>query len=159
MVFCGNVAAGLFCESPLILAGDKAVKLISLDLQSIGCAANLLPHRNKVTRGHLWLQVISEDLGLKLETTDISMMGRAKKITITKDDTIILDGSGDKSAIAERCDQIREAIAQSQSDYDRSDNHRMTGILPSSIVPDLINASIDFCSCSEPPDCDSFPCG
>ncbi|KAL3137677.1 Mitochondrial chaperonin 60 [Trebouxia sp. C0009 RCD-2024] len=64
-------------------------------------------------------QVISEDLGLKLETTDISMMGRAKKITITKDDTIILDGSGDKAAIGERCDQIREAIAQSQSDYDR----------------------------------------
>lgn len=64
-------------------------------------------------------QVISEDLGLKLETTDISMMGRAKKITITKDDTIILDGAGDKSAIGERCDQIREAIAQSQSDYDR----------------------------------------
>lgn len=64
-------------------------------------------------------QVISEELGLKLETTDISMMGRAKKITITKDDTIILDGGGDKSAIGERCDQIREAIAQSQSDYDR----------------------------------------
>ena len=67
-------------------------------------------------------QVISEELGLKLETTDISMMGRAKKITITKDDTIILDGGGDKSAIGERCDQIREAIAQSQSDYDRSDH-------------------------------------
>ena len=50
------------------------------------------------------------------------MMGRAKKITITKDDTIILDGSGDKSAIGERCDQIREAIAQSQSDYDRCFN-------------------------------------
>lgn len=64
-------------------------------------------------------QVISEDLGLKLETADISMMGRAKKITITKDDTIILDGAGDKSAIGERCDQIREAVAQSQSDYDR----------------------------------------
>jgi len=63
--------------------------------------------------------VISEDLGLKLETADISMMGRAKKITITKDDTIILDGAGDKSAIGERCDQIREAVAQSQSDYDR----------------------------------------
>lgn len=74
-------------------------------------------------RCSVWLQVISEDLGLKLETTDISMMGRAKKITITKDDTIILDGSGDKTAIGERCDQIREAIAQSQSDYDRSNNH------------------------------------
>lgn len=65
------------------------------------------------------MQVISEDLGLKLESTDISMMGRAKKITITKDDTIILDGGGDKSAIGERCDQIREAITQSTSDYDK----------------------------------------
>lgn len=63
--------------------------------------------------------MISEDLGLKLESTDISMMGRAKKITITKDDTIILDGGGDKASIGERCDQIREAIAQSTSDYDR----------------------------------------
>ena len=65
------------------------------------------------------MQVISEDLGLKLESTDISMMGRAKKITITKDDTIILDGGGDKASIGERCDQIREAVAQSTSDYDR----------------------------------------
>lgn len=47
------------------------------------------------------------------------MMGRAKKITITKDDTIILDGGGDKASIGERCDQIREAVAQSTSDYDR----------------------------------------
>ena len=63
--------------------------------------------------------MISEDVGLKLETADASMMGRAKKITITKDDTIVLDGAGDKAAIGERCDQIREAIAQSQSDYDK----------------------------------------
>ena len=75
------------------------------------------------------------------------MMGRAKKITITKDDTIILDGSGDKSAIGERCDQIREAIAQSQSDYDRSDEHHcldLTGPNPF-LVSDLVNASDDCC--------------
>ena len=64
-------------------------------------------------------QVISEDLGLTLEKVDIGMMGRAKKVTISKDDTIILDGLGDKSAITERCDQIRESIEVSSSDYDR----------------------------------------
>ena len=65
------------------------------------------------------VQVISEDLGLTLEKVDISMMGRAKKVTISKDDTIVLDGMGDKSAITERCDQIRESIEVSTSDYDR----------------------------------------
>ena len=80
------------------------------------------------------------------------MMGRAKKITITKDDTIILDGSGDKTAIGERCDQIREAIAQSQSDYDRSENHHfLDWSEPFSVVPDLVNASIGFCSCFKCP--------
>ena len=70
------------------------------------------------------------------------MMGRAKKITITKDDTIILDGSGDKTAIGERCDQIREAIAQSQSDYDRSDNHY--GLEWNCIVRGCVNAGTGF---------------
>lgn len=65
------------------------------------------------------MQVISEDLGLTLEKVDISMMGRAKKVTISKDDTIILDGLGDKSAIVERCDQIRQSIENSTSDYDK----------------------------------------
>jgi chaperonin GroEL len=64
-------------------------------------------------------QVISEDLGLKLETVNLDMLGRAKKSTVTKDDTILLDGGGSKEAIQERCEQIREAINQSTSDYDR----------------------------------------
>ena len=64
-------------------------------------------------------EVVSEDLGLTLEKADIKMLGRAKKIEISKDDTIILDGGGDKAAITERCDQIRESIDASTSDYDR----------------------------------------
>lgn len=64
-------------------------------------------------------QVISEDVGLKLEKVTPDLLGRAKKVTITKDDTIILHGGGDKKAIEERCEQIREAISTSTSDYDK----------------------------------------
>merc|ERR1719253_2384150 len=63
--------------------------------------------------------VISEDLGYKLEAVDVSMLGTAKKITVSKDDTIILDGAGEKATIEERCEQLRDAIAESSSDYDR----------------------------------------
>mmetsp|Transcript_35096 Transcript_35096/g.99538 ORF Transcript_35096/g.99538 Transcript_35096/m.99538 type:complete len:575 (-) Transcript_35096:368-2092(-) len=64
-------------------------------------------------------QVISEDVGLSLEKMDLSMLGQAKKISVSKDDTIILDGAGSKEAITDRCDQIREAAAATKSDYDR----------------------------------------
>ena len=63
--------------------------------------------------------VVSEDLGYKLESVDVSMLGTAKRITVSKDDTIILDGAGEKSAIEERCEQLRDAIAEATSDYDR----------------------------------------
>ena len=62
--------------------------------------------------------VVSEDLGYKLESVDVSMLGTAKRITVSKDDTIILDGAGEKSAIEERCEQLRDAIAET-TDYDR----------------------------------------
>lgn len=64
-------------------------------------------------------QLVSEDLGLKLEKVTPDMLGRAKRVTISKDDTIILDGAGDKKAIEERCEQIREAVNVSTSDYDK----------------------------------------
>lgn len=64
-------------------------------------------------------QLISEDLGFKLEVVDPSHLGMAKKITVSKDDTIILDGGGDKAAIEERCEQLREALATATSDYDK----------------------------------------
>ena len=63
--------------------------------------------------------VVSEDLGYKLEAVDVTMLGTAKKITISKDDTIILDGAGEKASIEERCEQLREAISETTSDYDR----------------------------------------
>ena len=64
-------------------------------------------------------QVISEDLGQKLEDVSVDMLGQCKKITISRDDTILLDGAGEKSALEERCEQIRDAIANSSSDYDK----------------------------------------
>nr|AZJ17858.1 chaperonin CPN60-2 [Cucurbita moschata] len=64
-------------------------------------------------------QVITEELGMNLEKVDLDMLGSCKKITISKDDTVILDGAGDKKAIEERCEQIRSAIELSTSDYDK----------------------------------------
>ena len=64
-------------------------------------------------------EVVSEDLGHKMEKVELSMLGSVRKVTITKDDTILLHGGGEKSAIAARCDQIREAMEATTSDYDR----------------------------------------
>ncbi|MDO5371406.1 chaperonin GroEL [Paracoccus sp. (in: a-proteobacteria)] len=64
-------------------------------------------------------QVISEDLGMKLENVGIDMLGRAKKISITKDNTTIVDGAGEKSEIEARVGQIRQQIEETTSDYDR----------------------------------------
>ncbi len=64
-------------------------------------------------------QVISEDLGMKLENVTIDMLGSAKKITITKDETTIIDGQGDKAEIEARVAQIRQQIEETTSDYDK----------------------------------------
>ncbi|MFC3067848.1 chaperonin GroEL [Phenylobacterium soli] len=64
-------------------------------------------------------QLISEDLGIKLENVTLDMLGRAKKVTITKDDTTIVDGSGDKSGIEGRISQIKKQIEDTTSDYDK----------------------------------------
>lgn len=64
-------------------------------------------------------QVISDDLGIKLESVKLDMLGKAKKVQITKDDTIIVDGSGNKHDITARCKQIKVQIEESTSDYDK----------------------------------------
>ena len=64
-------------------------------------------------------QVITEDVGLKLENTDISLLGTARKVVVTKDETTIVDGGGDAEQIAGRVGQIRSEIEKSDSDYDR----------------------------------------
>ena len=64
-------------------------------------------------------QLISEDLGIKLESVSLDMLGRAKKVTITKDDTTIVDGSGEKAGIEGRVSQIKKQIEDTTSDYDK----------------------------------------
>ncbi|WP_372573807.1 chaperonin GroEL [Ruegeria jejuensis] len=64
-------------------------------------------------------QVISEDLGMKLENVTMDMLGSAKKVSITKDETTVVDGSGEKAEIEARVAQIRTQIEETTSDYDR----------------------------------------
>jgi chaperonin GroEL len=64
-------------------------------------------------------QVIAEDLGMKLESVTMDMLGTAKKVQITKDETTIVDGAGEKAEIEARVSQIRQQIEETTSDYDR----------------------------------------
>jgi chaperonin GroEL len=64
-------------------------------------------------------QVISEDIGIKLENVTLDMLGKAKKVTITKEDTTIVDGAGVKEQIDARCTQIKAQIEETSSDYDK----------------------------------------
>jgi chaperonin GroEL len=64
-------------------------------------------------------QVVSEDLGIKLENVTLDMLGQAKKVIITKDETTIVEGAGQKKDITGRCTQMRQQIEDTTSDYDR----------------------------------------
>ena len=63
--------------------------------------------------------VVSEEVGLELKTADLSMLGRARQVKVTKENTTIVDGAGEKQAIADRVAQIRSQIANTTSDYDK----------------------------------------
>ena len=64
-------------------------------------------------------QVVSEEVGLSLETADVALLGQARKVVVTKDETTVIEGAGDSDAIAGRVAQIRAEIENSDSDYDR----------------------------------------
>jgi chaperonin GroEL len=64
-------------------------------------------------------QVISEEVGLKLDSAELDMLGKARKVVVTKDETTIVDGAGDADQIAGRVNQIRAEIENTDSDYDR----------------------------------------
>jgi len=64
-------------------------------------------------------QVVTEDLGIKLENVEVSQLGQAKRVVVTKDNTTIIEGAGKKKDIQARCDQIRAQIEKTTSDYDR----------------------------------------
>jgi len=79
--------------------------------------------RRKAMLGDLGIatggQVITEDLGIKIESLELSQLGQAKKIVVDKDATTIIEGAGKKKNVSARCDQIRGQIEKSTSDYDR----------------------------------------
>ena len=64
-------------------------------------------------------QVIAEEVGLNLETADLPLLGTARKVVVTKDDTTIVDGAGSKEQLEGRIKQIRQEIENADSDYDR----------------------------------------
>ena len=79
-------------------------------------------------------QVISEELGMKLENTTVDMLGTAKRVVVTKDDTTIIDGSGDKAAIEARKAQIKKEIEKTTSDYDREKLQERLGKLSGGVA-------------------------
>ena len=79
-------------------------------------------------------QVISEDLGMKLENVTIDMLGTAKKVAITKDETTVIDGAGDKAEIDARVAQIRTQIEETTSDYDREKLHERVAKLAGGVA-------------------------
>lgn len=79
-------------------------------------------------------QVISEDLGMKLENVDLAMLGTAKRVEISKDDTTIIDGMGEKDLIAARVTQIKKQIEETTSDYDREKLQERLGKLSGGVA-------------------------
>ena len=79
-------------------------------------------------------QVISEELGMKLENTTIDMLGSAKRVVVTKDDTTIIDGNGDKKEIEARKTQIKKEIEKTTSDYDREKLQERLGKLSGGVA-------------------------
>merc|ERR1719253_1950157 len=64
--------------------------------------------------------VVSEEAGVTLDKLDITMLGQAKKVSISKDDTVVLEGAGDANMVTERCEQIRDAITATSSEYEKA---------------------------------------
>ena len=79
-------------------------------------------------------QVVSEDLGMKLENVTLDMLGTAKRVEISKDDTTIIDGNGEKELIEARVNQIKKQIEETSSDYDREKLQERLGKLSGGVA-------------------------
>jgi chaperonin GroEL len=79
-------------------------------------------------------QLVSDDLGRKLDQTDLSMLGHAHRVVATKDETVIVGGKGDKAAIAERVSQIKAQIKTTESDYDKEKLQERLGKLSGGVA-------------------------
>jgi chaperonin GroEL len=89
-------------------------------------------------------EVISEELGLKLDKVDIKSLGRAKKVEISADDTILLDGAGSKDAIQERCTQLKEQLEHSTSSYDQEKIKERLGKLSGGVAVLKVGGASQF---------------
>ena len=87
--------------------------------------------------------VISEERGFTLENANIQMLGKAEKVTITKENTTIVGGAGDKKEIAERADLIRKQIATTKSDYDREKLQERLGKLAGGVAVLYVGATTE----------------
>lgn len=85
--------------------------------------------------------VVSEEKGIKLEQATIEMLGTADKVNITKDNTTIVNGSGNKDSIKERCEQIKAQIASTKSDYDREKLQERLGKLSGGVAVLYVGAA------------------
>ena len=88
-------------------------------------------------------QVVSEDLGIKLENVDLSMLGSARQVTVTKDSITIVDGGGTKDAIKKRIDQLRDMIDRTESNYDREKYQERLAKLSGGIAVIQVGASTE----------------
>ncbi len=88
-------------------------------------------------------QVISEELGYELKTADISMLGRARQVKVTKENTVIVDGAGDSEAIKNRVAQIRSQIAVTTSDYDKEKLQERLGQLAGGVAVIKVGAATE----------------
>src|ERR1700683_4341155 len=117
---------------PLLLIGEDvegeaaaspAANKIRGLFKSVAVKAPGFGDRRKAMLGDIAIltggQVISEEVGLKLENADLDLLGKARKVVVTKDETTIVDGGGDAEQIAGRVNQIRAEIENTDSDYDR----------------------------------------
>ena len=87
--------------------------------------------------------VISEDLGMKLDGVTLEDLGHAKRVQITKDNTTVIDGAGDKDAIEGRCNQIRVQADETKSDYDREKLHERLAKLVGGVAVIKVGAATE----------------
>ena len=88
--------------------------------------------------------VISEERGFTLANANVQMLGKAEKVTITKENTVIVGGAGDKAAIKERADQIRKQIETTKSDYDREKLQERLGKLAGGVAVIYVGATSEI---------------
>ena len=88
-------------------------------------------------------QVISEELGLKLENIDISILGQARQVKITKDETVIVEGKGSKEEIDKRIAQIKNAIAETKSDFEKEKLQERLGKLSGGVAVIQVGATTE----------------